>query len=170
MGLDQYLYVRKGVDSKHTQRVAGENVWVENPAFDEIVNKVGVRHYLDSKDSGYKWLSVLVPVAYWRKTYHIHDWFVRNVQDGDDDCGTYNVHSDTLTELRDTLATVMALPVEERRAKQEELLPIEDWHDSDEWWKSINETNEWTLARLTELLDLAKADGHNIHFVYKSSW
>jgi hypothetical protein len=166
MGLDQYLYVRKSVDSKHTQRVAGENVWVDNPVFSTVVSLIDGDEYLDYKDNGYKWLTVSIPVAVWRKTYHIHDWFVLNVQDGNDDCGSYYLSGDTLTELRDTLATIMALPVEERRAKQEELLPVGDWHDSDEWWEYINETNEWTLTRLNELLAIASADG----FTYTSSW
>lgn len=38
-------------------------------------------------------------VGYWRKANHIHKWFVDNVQDGKDDCGTYEVTDEQLTEL-----------------------------------------------------------------------
>ena len=30
-------------------------------------------------------------VGYWRKANQIHNWFVQNVQGGEDDCGIYEV-------------------------------------------------------------------------------
>lgn len=38
-------------------------------------------------------------VAYWRKANQIHKWFVDNVQDGNDDCGTYEVSKEKLQLL-----------------------------------------------------------------------
>lgn len=38
-------------------------------------------------------------VMYWRKANHIHAWFVDNVQDGKDDCGTYHVGWEQLRSL-----------------------------------------------------------------------
>lgn len=38
-------------------------------------------------------------VAYWRKANQIHNWFVQNIQDGNDDCGEYYVSKDKLKEL-----------------------------------------------------------------------
>jgi hypothetical protein len=38
-------------------------------------------------------------VMQWRKANHIHDWFVDNVQDGNDDCGRYHVYWEKLAEL-----------------------------------------------------------------------
>ena len=38
-------------------------------------------------------------VMYWRKANHIHAWFVENVQNGQDDCGTYYVPEEKLREL-----------------------------------------------------------------------
>lgn len=43
-----------------------------------------------------------LPVYYWRKANAIHGWFVRNVQNGNDDCGTYVVSN---AQLRDLLET-----------------------------------------------------------------
>lgn len=51
--------------------------------------------------------SIVEDVAYWRKANMIHDWFVQNVQDGDDDCGTYYVSYEKLQELRDTCKKVL---------------------------------------------------------------
>lgn len=38
-------------------------------------------------------------VGYWRKANAIHRWFVENVQDGVDDCRSYNVSREQLEEL-----------------------------------------------------------------------
>lgn len=40
-------------------------------------------------------------VAYWRKANQIHDWFVNNVQDGNDDCECYEVSEEQLRDLLD---------------------------------------------------------------------
>ena len=37
--------------------------------------------------------------AYWRKANAIHNWFVKNVQNGEDDCGYYEVTHDQLEKL-----------------------------------------------------------------------
>lgn len=46
-------------------------------------------------------------VAYWRKANAIHAWFVKHVQNGNDDCGTYYVNRDELEDLRDTCLKVL---------------------------------------------------------------
>jgi hypothetical protein len=38
-------------------------------------------------------------VGYWRKANHIHNWFVNNCQNGEDDCGYHEVSKDKLEEL-----------------------------------------------------------------------
>ena len=42
-------------------------------------------------------------IMYWRKANAIHKWFVDNVQEGNDDCGNYDVSIEQLKELRDIL-------------------------------------------------------------------
>ena len=44
---------------------------------------------------------------YWRKANAIHEWFVDNVQYGEDDCGTYEVEVEQLIKLRDTCNKVI---------------------------------------------------------------
>ncbi len=46
-------------------------------------------------------------VMYWRKANHIHAWFVDNVQNGNDDCGTYIVSVGNLRELLSTCQKVL---------------------------------------------------------------
>lgn len=46
-------------------------------------------------------------VGYWRKANAIHDWFVRNVQDGLDECQTSIVSRADLKSLRETCAAVL---------------------------------------------------------------
>ena len=45
--------------------------------------------------------------AYWRKANQIHDWFVRTVQDGVDDCGGYDVTYEQLEDLKDLCRQVL---------------------------------------------------------------
>jgi hypothetical protein len=46
-------------------------------------------------------------VMYWRKANHIHAWFVDNVQDGEDDCGTHIVDWEKLRTLLSQCEKVM---------------------------------------------------------------
>jgi len=46
-------------------------------------------------------------IAYWRKANAIHSWFVKNVQGGVDDCGTYDVTKGQLFELFELVTTVL---------------------------------------------------------------
>ena len=57
------------------------------------------------KKYGYK--TIFETIADWRKANHIHNWFVENVQDGNDDCGTYEVTWEQLENLLDTCKRVI---------------------------------------------------------------
>lgn len=46
-------------------------------------------------------------VAYWRKANAIHNWFVKNVQDGVDECQNSYVSAEQLKELLDTCKAVL---------------------------------------------------------------
>lgn len=47
-------------------------------------------------------------IAYWRKANQIHNWFVENVQDGNDDCKDYEVSKNVLLQLLNVVNTVLA--------------------------------------------------------------
>ncbi len=55
-------------------------------------------HWDTEKCYGYS--TIFEQVGYWRKANAIHRWFVENVQDGDDNCGTYAVDKEQLEELK----------------------------------------------------------------------
>lgn len=55
----------------------------------------------------YGWKSLWEEVAYWRKANMIHNWFVENVQNGEDDCGTYEVTEENLADLLDICERVL---------------------------------------------------------------
>lgn len=47
------------------------------------------------------WYRISYQVAYWRKANQVHNWFVENVQGGEDECKPYVVSKEQLQELLD---------------------------------------------------------------------
>ena len=91
MGLDMYLYARKNFLDKD---------WYGDEER-EIHRKIRdiIPDIFDSGNLGT--IVVGFEVCYWRKANQIHNWFVENVQDGDDDCRDYYVSEEDLEELRE---------------------------------------------------------------------
>lgn len=50
---------------------------------------------------------VTIEAMYWRKENHIHEWFVRNVQGGEDDCDRYYVCNEQLEDLHRDACNVL---------------------------------------------------------------
>ena len=105
---------------------------------------------------------------YWRKANAIHNWFVREEQEGVDNCAEYNVGEESLAKLRDICKQVLADP-----SQADVLLPPQSGFffgctEVDEWYL---EQLKYTVERLTEILELPEVkDGRNINFYYSSSW
>lgn len=74
---------------------------------------------LDFSKSPYS--SEIELAVYWRKANQIHNWFVTNVQDGEDDQGIYEVTKEQLETLLDILKRVQA-----DHSLSEELLPTQE--------------------------------------------
>lgn len=89
MGLDMYLereiYVGRYQDG----------------TIDDTVDFAGMSGQ-DMKIQRSKVTKLRVEEAYWRKANAIHKWFVDNIQDGVDDCGTYEVPDEDLVKLYET--------------------------------------------------------------------
>lgn len=51
---------------------------------------------------------IVVSIGIWRKANQIHNWFVANVQGGDDDCKQYRVSVEQMQELIDICKRVLA--------------------------------------------------------------
>lgn len=117
-----------------------------------------------------------IEVLYWRKANAIHQWFVDNVQDGDDDCKSYFVEEEQLKELAELCQEVIdvyedsSLSDEDKSDKMEELLPCTAGfffgsQEYDEWY--INDIKR-TIVGINKFLetDLAK----RCDFYYRASW
>lgn len=52
-------------------------------------------------------ITVELSVGYWRKANAVHQWFVSNVQEGVDDCKSYDVGREQLETLRDTCQIIL---------------------------------------------------------------
>lgn len=59
----------------------------------------------------YPWYRIDEEVGYWRKANHIHNWFVDNIQNGEDDCRYHReVTKEDLEELLDLCHEVLCNP------------------------------------------------------------
>jgi hypothetical protein len=102
MGLDMYLYVRKYVSSTPVFSEDDPN------AYNKVRELTGVPK--DFPEPDFSHANVTLNVAYWRKANQIHNWFVQNVQDGEDDCKDYYVSREQIAQLLDTCKKVKANP------------------------------------------------------------
>lgn len=126
------------------------------------------------ESTGFKVQGVKAEVGYWRKANQIHAWFVEKVQDGTDDCGTYNVDWEQLQELRTVCKVVLADP-----EKAEELLPVQSRFffgstTYDEWYlEDLKRTVEIIDKIDSELVIKTLDDGTRYsewEFQYQASW
>lgn len=106
---------------------------------------------------------IITEEMYWRKANAIHQWFVKNVQDGSDDCKAYYVSTENLKSLLASVEDVLA-----DHSKASELLPSQVGFffgstDYDEWYfKDLESTKE-------ELERILSADSGG-EYEYESSW
>ena len=168
MGLDMYLSAKKYV-SKYGFNGGGWENRTLNPEFDEITRKSGLQSFCDDPSVNIYGAYVSVNAAYWRKANQIHQWFVNNVQDGNDNCGEYYVSDEQLEELRSLCNEILANKGDTVFA--EDLLPPAEGFffgstDFDEWYY---QDIEYTAERLKEILEMKEND-HNVSFYYQSSW
>lgn len=139
MGLDMYIHAKKFYWT-----------WQEKPEIADI-------------PAGYELQKISVKAAYWRKANQIHGWFVRNIQEGEDDCQEYYVTKEDLAKL---IGICQHILVDKTLAPQ--LLPVQSGFffgalNYDDWYfKNLEDT----ITQLTPLLDFPK----EWDFYYHSSW
>ena len=106
--------------------------------------------------------------AYWRKANQIHNWFVKNIQNGEDDCKTYYVSTEDLENLLEICKQVQQTNNEIFAAK---LLPTSNGfffgstEYDDGYWHDIRITIEQLEIAIAE----SKKSDH-IYFEYYASW
>ncbi len=147
MGLDMYLYARKSFSDYRPK---------EKEISTKIKELVGF-----PEDSDH--MIIMAEVMYWRKANQIHQWFVENVQDGNDNCGEYYVSRDDIEKLILACDTAWT-------NKDSSILPpksgfffgnteVDDWY-----WEEIQETSK----RLRAILDDPMLQTSSLY--YSSSW
>ena len=143
MGLDMYLSAKRYIWDKE-----GEGV---------EVNGVDIPAPLKLKELGCR-------AAYWRKANQIHGWFVRNVQDGEDNCCPFDVTREDLQALIDVCRRVLA-----NRELAENVLP-----PNAGFFFGGYEYDEYYFDELTRTADelgvLLEALDDSWSFEYQASW
>jgi len=150
MGLDMYLNAKRYVSSHRDE---------DKPIAEAIED-------LDIPGRGsmrVKWIEC--EAIYWRKANHIHQWFVDNVQDGEDECRAHDVDLSHLKELRDLCRQVL-----EDRSKAPDLLPTQAgfFFGSLDYDEGYFEDTKYTAEQIDKLL--ATPGIEEWYFEYQSSW
>jgi hypothetical protein len=149
MGLDMYLMSELYL-SQYTEGHA------------DIINHIKQHELMKDVNLPIKYIRC--EAIYWRKANQIHNWFVNNVQDGNDDCKEYYVSGDDLRELRSLVERVL-----EDHSLAKELLPSSSgfFFGSTDYDEVYFSDLEFTKSRLDELLTEKYG---RWDFKYSSSW
>lgn len=112
-------------------------------------------------------------VVYWRKANSVHGWFVKNVQEGVDECYTYEVHPEQLAALvRDCEEALHHYYNGDRAGAAAVMMPTRGCcfgsYDIDEWWvKDLTDTVTEVKDAISRIVALHLPD---IIITYHSSW
>lgn len=169
MGLDMYLY-----EEKYISPTWGQNGPQDaDPSIPNQIRELAGLQAGDPEDGALgSSLNVQATVMYWRKANAIHQWFVTNVQGGEDDCRPHHLGAGQLEELIAVIEKILAAPEAGgvRDAKAMELLPPTSGFffggvELDEWYYKDLQRTRRALKRV-----LANAAKDWPVFVYQSSW
>ena len=164
MGLDMYLKAERYVSGW------GHSDEGQRDEYFALVGMFGMNAYVEEHSPS---ATVSFTVAYWRKANQIHGWFVRNVQDGEDDCRGYDVGRDQLIGLRSLCNELLLEHAEGRPTCMEKvkaLLPptqgffFGTYGVDDYYWEELRDT----ITMLDRVL--AMPETHDTWFTYQSSW
>jgi len=163
MGLDMYLMKARKV-FRDGQKVDIASLYPDSLKEDDE----GLCEFLKPYEtrSQYGFASYTDEVGYWRKTNQIHNWFVNNVQDGEDDCRTTLVEKEELQELLDTCKKVRDGGINTKLA----FLPRATgfFFGSGEYDELYDEQIKNTISILEKVLENTDWDLEEIY--YSSSW
>jgi hypothetical protein len=152
MGLDMYLSAKKYLWSDKDKELS-----------EKINEAIGVVPDFEKRFNGSSLVvkEISLDAMYWRKANAIHNWFVCNIQEGEDDCKEYEVDRGQLEELlsycRQALETKDAEILEPVGGFFFGSTEIDQYY-----WEDIQNTADG-LAKV-----LALPDEYSFH--YQSSW
>jgi len=150
MGLDMYLTERLYVGAKYDHRKVELHIDLKMD---------GKAYPIDERTVDY----IETDVGYWRKANQIHQWFVDNIQDGEDDCNKYDVAKEDLQTLFDLCNKII-----QDQTKANELLPVQQG-----FFFGSNEYDEYYFQDIQETITILKPlleNGYQGNIVYQSSW
>ncbi len=145
MGLDMYLTkkVYIGADYEHREVTGRIDIKIRGKQVNLNLDKISY---------------IIESAGYWRKANAIHAWFVKNVQDGDDDCKEYDVDYEQLLELKGLCEKVL-------ETKNAEVLPPLGGF----FFGSTEVDNYYyeDLKKTIEIINELDPDGE---YTYRASW
>jgi hypothetical protein len=149
MGLDMYLKAKKFYFDEAEGNAIIKLAMPENHPFKRL-----------------RQAEVSIEVGYWRKANEIHNWFVNNVQKGNDDCGEYYVDPKHIETLLAIVREVLNNP-----KLAESLLPTKSgfFFGSTEYDECYFSGLRHTEEMLASVLSFVK-DNPAFNLYYQSSW
>ena len=188
MGLDMYLerYPRMGVSPRTVHTVEGLVSWArdglkysfkdwcgyssddlpEARTLTKLMEMIHTTYYVWDKEKRYPNDYIHDQVGYWRKANAIHNWFVENVQDGEDDCDYHRpLTRQDLKKLAEQCRIVL-----DDHSKASDVLPVAHGfffgsYEYDDWYFNEIEKTEKLCKRLMDEFDFGEYE-----LYYKSSW
>ena len=143
MGLDMYFegtFSTRAFSERDPNNYKRENVEIDLD-FEATLESIGFEN-APVEFSNWNYYSINIPIAYWRKVSCIHNWFVKNVQGGKDDCDRYYVGDEKIKELVEERQRRENKHYEEMRAMEKK---IRMFYEALGWSLPINKIN--TLER-----------------------
>lgn len=153
MGLDSYLYKKHYVGADYAHNNAKVNIDVTLAGKKLMVNPHRVS-------------TIVEKVARWWNYYPIHDWFVANVQDYEDDCNEHDVCKEQLEELLDTINSIL-----DNKNLAKELLPVNEADDMHpKYTKDYFDMLKDVKEQLDEIINEPDFNDINVYFSYTGGW
>ena len=153
MGLDMYLHAKK--------YVGGWSHMKDTSEFHAISSMYPDVQVTEDSPS----IEIQFTVGYWRKANAIHNWFVKEVQGGEDECLPHYVSREQLEQLRDNCKLELLVTANTRGAGL--LEPASGFFfgnaERDEWYYE-------NLKRTIEIVEKCLAISDEWEFSYRSSW
>ena len=159
-----YLYARKGISSRDWKLNSdGTGVSIPNADYTILASLVGATDWAyDPEELAFA--SVSIQVGYWRKVNAVHNWFIENLTDGEDNCQPIYVPRSSLIDLKIACEEVLA-----DNSKADTLLPTGSGFffgstEYDEWYFHGIEKTVKIVSKLIEEVPEGWA------FEYQASW
>lgn len=117
--------------------------------------------------------SITEEYAYWRKADAIHNWMVENVQNGEDNCGTFYVPEDAMENLLTLVNEVLDADPKDQMAVAMDVLPSMSVYFSKNNKEEAFAFYLEDLAHTKRVFESALEEARSprpVYFEYWSSW